>query len=67
MSMFNLCLIQNVQHFFIARASYAKKQADLELELGGFSCDICRGNKLAYNHLTNSSFRPFVVAIQFAC
>lgn len=28
------------------RVSYAKKQADLHLELGGFFCEIYRGNKL---------------------
>lgn len=28
------------------KVSYAKKQADLELGLGAFSCDIFRGNKL---------------------
>lgn len=27
------------------RVSFAKKQADLELELGGFFCEIYRGKK----------------------
>lgn len=40
-----------------ARVSYAKKQADLELELGGFSCDIYRGNKLYAYRRWNTEWR----------
>lgn len=39
------------------RISYAKKQADLELELGGFSCDIYRGNKLYACRRYNTNWR----------
>lgn len=39
------------------KVSFAKKQANLELELGGFFCEIYRGNKLYAYRKYNTEWR----------
>ncbi len=39
------------------KVSYAKKQADAELELGGFFAEIYRGNKLYAQRFYNKTWR----------
>lgn len=39
------------------RVSFAKKQANIELELGGFHCDIYRGKKLYAHRRWNTEWR----------
>lgn len=40
-----------------AKVAYAKKQADLELEIGAFFCEIYRGNKLYATRRWNAGWR----------